>query len=224
MRDAGSGMHAVLNRRVVPLGVAGLLVLAMATAACGSAEGTLAPLVTPTATDTPTSAPTATPTATPTAGATATPTAGPTIGPAPKATPTPKPTPKPAPVVTTGTIVVPGVMGGSLAPVPAIIAVGDILTVTASGAYGNAGSGSLTPGGVGCKVESSLGAMSSTLTAWAIVGRFADDPWFCIGAGAMVTATKAGTVLIAINQHLDDTNPGHYFGAVTVTWTLSHQP
>jgi hypothetical protein len=115
-------------------------------------------------------------------------------------------------------------MGSSLAPVAATVAVGDILTFTATGSYGNTGSGSLTPSGVGCKVESSVGLMTTTLTTWAIVGRFADDPWFCIGAGAMVTATKAGTVLIAINQHLDDTNPGHYYGLATVKWTLSHQP
>jgi hypothetical protein len=40
----------------------------------------------------------------------------------------------------------------------------------------------------------------------------------------MVTVTKAGTPLLAINDYLDDTVPGHYLGVVTVKWTVSHQP
>lgn len=212
--------------------IAALLLLPMTTVACGSAASTLTPAATPSPTPTDTAARTARDKATAkdTAVVTSTSTPAATLGPGatptptPKPTPAPTPTPKPAPVVTSGTVTILNMTGSpSMAAVPATMAVGDIVTLTATGTYGSNTDGTMTVKSVGCKAESAPGSGSFAphLTAWAIIGRFAPDNWFCIGTGATVTVTQAGEMLVAINQHAGATI---YSGIVTVKWTLSHQP
>ena len=240
MRRCALASHAVLRRRVVPAGVTALLLLTLVTVACSSSAATATPMATPTptpapsitpiiiyVTPTPTLAPTPTPTPSPTPVSTPAPTAKATAKatPKPRAAPTPTPAPaaKPTPAVTSGTAFISGVLGGVGAVTG--IETGDILTLTASGQYGDYFKGiSLTPQSVGCKVENSSGTIAPQLTAWAVIGRFGTDPFFCVGAGAQVTATKAGTLYLMINQPPVDTNPLDYVGGVTVNWTLSHQP
>ena len=130
---------------------------------------------------------------------------------------------KATPKVTTGVAAIPGTLGGSTV-VPGV-SVGDIVTLTTSGSYGDVFKGvSLTPQSAGCKVENSQGMFAPQLSNWAIIGRFGSDPLFCVGSGAQVTATKAGSLYLYINQPPIDTNPLNYFGAVTVNWSISHQP
>ena len=113
-------------------------------------------------------------------------------------------------------------------PTGANVAVGDVMTFTATGTYGNVAHPGYTPKAVGCKAVSSGGAFAPKLTPWAIVGQVGGSADggvpFCIGASAKVTAKKAGALLLAINEALTDVNPAHYVGAVTIKWSISHQP
>jgi hypothetical protein len=113
-------------------------------------------------------------------------------------------------------------------PAGVTVAAGDVMTFTATGTYGNVANPGYSPASVGCAVVTSGGAFAPKLTAWSIVGQVGGSSEggvpFCIGASAKVTADRAGALLLAINERLDDANMGHYVGFVSIKWSISRQP
>ena len=115
----------------------------------------------------------------------------------------------------------------AMAPTGVSVVPGDVMSFTATGTYGDFANPGRTPKSVGCAVVKSGGAAAPHLTAWGIIGLVGDSAtgkFFCIGHVAKVTATNSGQLLIVINVLPVDSNPAHYIGFVTVTWTVTHQP
>jgi hypothetical protein len=72
------------------------------------------------------------------------------------------------------------------------------------------------------------GTWALHLTAWAIIGQVGGSSEggvpFCIGAGAKITAKKAGSLLLEMNGLFTNPSPVYYMGSATVKWTVTHQP
>jgi serine/threonine-protein kinase len=147
-------------------------------------------------------------------------TAPPVAKPSPTPEPvSPSPVPPPTPYVTSGSFYFyaatpwanPGIA----------VQEGDLLTFTASGTFGVAGSDpGKTPAGMGCSTPPPpLSLVAPELTGSAVVGKVGSGAPFCIGAGCNVVATTSGELYVSINDDVFGDN----WGGVTINWQITRE-
>ena len=99
---------------------------------------------------------------------------------------------------------------------------GDVVSITASGTYGVAGSDpGKTPTSVGCAGGTPQGysVPAPNLQIWAPVGRVGSTTAFCIGGSIQFVASASGTLYLAIN----DDAFGDNWGGITINWQITRE-